>query len=117
MHPAEALHGDLGMITSHDVFIFISNSGRAAELQIIIPALRALQVPIIAITNVTSSFLAQQADCVLHLAVNREACPMGLAPTSSAVNTLLIGDALAMALMRSRDFNEEQFARSTPAAA
>ncbi|PQL07085.1 KpsF/GutQ family sugar-phosphate isomerase [Pantoea ananatis] len=114
VHPAEALHGDLGMITSQDVFIFISNSGSAAELQIIVPALKALNVPIIAITNVAHSFLAQQANHVLHLAVNREACPMGLAPTSSAVNTLLLGDALAMALMRSRNFNEEQFARSHP---
>ncbi|EMW3457042.1 KpsF/GutQ family sugar-phosphate isomerase [Providencia rettgeri] len=114
VHPAEALHGDLGMITSQDIFVFISNSGRAIELQTIIPVLKELNIPIIAITNGMDSFLAAQADSVLHLAVTREACPMGLAPTSSAVNTLLLGDALAMALMRIRNFNEENFARSHP---
>ncbi|MCW2257432.1 arabinose 5-phosphate isomerase [Providencia alcalifaciens] len=114
VHPAEALHGDLGMIASQDIFIFISNSGRAIELQTIIPLLKELHIPIIAITNGLDSFLAQQADSTLYLAVTREACPIGLAPTSSAVNTLLLGDALAMSLMRLRNFSEENFARSHP---
>lgn len=114
VHPAEALHGDLGMITSQDIFISISNSGRAIELQTIIPVLKELNIPIIAITNGMDSFLAEQADSILHLAVTREACPMGLAPTSSAVNALLLGDALAIALMRIRNFSEENFARSHP---
>ena len=96
VHPAEALHGDLGMIGADDVVVFISYSGRAKELDLILP------------------LLALAAACMLDISVEREACPMGLAPTSSAVNTLMMGDALAMALMRQRGFNAEDFARSHP---
>jgi arabinose 5-phosphate isomerase len=114
VHPAEALHGDLGMISPQDVVIFISYSGRAQELHSILPLLAESAIPVIAITGNTDSPLAKAASCVLNVSVDREACPMGLAPTSSAVNTLLIGDALAMALMRYRGFDAEQFARSHP---
>lgn len=114
LHPAEALHGDLGMIGPDDVMIFISYSGRAKELDLILPLLAESRIPVIAITGGTASPLAQGAACVLDISVEREACPMGLAPTSSAVNTLMIGDALAMALMRQRGFNAEDFARSHP---
>ncbi|MGW1443092.1 arabinose-5-phosphate isomerase GutQ [Serratia rhizosphaerae] len=114
LHPAEALHGDLGMIGPDDVMIFISYSGHAKELDLILPLLAESRIPVIAITGGTASPLAQGAACVLDISVEREACPMGLAPTSSAVNTLMIGDALAMALMRQRGFNAEDFARSHP---
>ncbi|PLR36807.1 arabinose-5-phosphate isomerase GutQ [Chimaeribacter californicus] len=114
VHPAEALHGDLGMIGRGDVMIFISYSGRAKELDLILPLLAENGTPVIAITGGLASPLAQQAACVLDISVEREACPMGLAPTSSAVNTLMMGDALAMALMRRRGFGAEDFARSHP---
>jgi len=114
VHPAEALHGDLGMIGEQDVVVFISYSGRARELDLILPLLAESAIPLIAMTGDSDSPLAQAAACVLDVGVEREACPMGLAPTSSAVNTLMMGDALAMALMRHRGFNVEQFARSHP---
>ncbi|WON75836.1 arabinose-5-phosphate isomerase GutQ [Serratia sp. UGAL515B_01] len=114
VHPAEALHGDLGMIGSDDVVIFISYSGRAKELDLILPLLAESKVPVIALTGGKESPLALGAACTLDISVEREACPMGLAPTSSAVNTLMMGDALAMALMRQRGFNAEDFARSHP---
>ncbi|WP_411704016.1 arabinose-5-phosphate isomerase GutQ [Edaphovirga cremea] len=114
VHPAEALHGDLGMIGSHDVMIFISYSGRAKELDMILPMLAESGIPVIAITGGKDSPLSNGAACVLDISVEREACPMGLAPTSSTVNTLMMGDALAMALMRSRGFGAEDFARSHP---
>ncbi len=114
VHPAEALHGDLGMIGGQDVVVFISYSGRARELDLILPLLAESAIPLVAMTGDSGSPLAQAADCVLDVGVEREACPMGLAPTASAVNTLMMGDALAMALMRYRRFNAEQFARSHP---
>ncbi|TCL03589.1 arabinose 5-phosphate isomerase [Sodalis ligni] len=114
VHPAEALHGDLGMIGAQDAVIFISYSGRARELDLILPLLAESAIPLIAITGSGDSPLARAAACVLDVGVEREACPMGLAPTSSAVNTLMMGDALAMSLMRFRGFNAEQFARSHP---
>ncbi|HGE8400277.1 TPA: arabinose-5-phosphate isomerase GutQ, partial [Serratia marcescens] len=114
VHPAEALHGDLGMIGADDVVVFISYSGRAKELDLILPLLAENGIPVIAVTGGKESPLAQAAACVLDIGVEREACPMGLAPTSSAVNTLMMGDALAMALMRQRGFNAEDFARSHP---
>lgn len=114
VHPAEALHGDLGMISAPDVVIFISYSGRARELDTLLPLLSEAHIPVIAITGNRTSPMAQSATCVLDIGVEREACPLGLAPTSSAVNTLLMGDALAMALMRYRGFSPEQFARSHP---
>ena len=101
VHPAEALHGDLGMIESRDVMLFISYSGGA----------------LLAMTGKPTSPLGLAAKAVLDISVEREACPMHLAPTSSTVNTLMMGDALAMAVMQARGFNEEDFARSHPAGA
>ncbi|MFQ0990793.1 arabinose-5-phosphate isomerase GutQ [Gilliamella apicola] len=115
MHPSEALHGDLGMITKNDVAILISYSGRAKEFNFILPILSAMSVPVIAITGGLDSPLAKSARAVLDISIEQEACPMGLAPTSSSTNTLLMGDALAIAVMRARGFKEEDFARSHPA--
>lgn len=115
MHPSEALHGDLGMITENDVAIFISYSGRAKEFNLILPTLTKMKVPVIAITGGLNSPLAMAAQAVLDISIEKEACPMGLAPTSSSTNTLLMGDALAISVMRKRGFKEEDFARSHPA--
>jgi len=117
VHPAEALHGDLGMIESRDVMLFISYSGSAKELDLIIPRLQEKSVALLAMTGKTRSPLALAAKATLDISVEREACPMHLAPTSSTVNTLMMGDALAMAVMQARGFNEEDFARSHPAGA
>lgn len=106
VHPAEALHGDLGMIESRDIMLFISYSGTAKELDLIIPRLQEKAVTLIAITGKPDSPLANAALAILDISVEREACPMRLAPTSSAVNTLMMGDALAMAVMQERGFNE-----------
>lgn len=115
MHPSEALHGDLGMVTKNDIVILISYSGRAKEFNLILPILKEMNVAVIAITGGLTSPLAKAADAVLDISIEKEACPMGLAPTSSSTNTLLIGDALAIALMRIKGFKEEDFARSHPA--
>ncbi|MBL1254059.1 KpsF/GutQ family sugar isomerase [Salmonella enterica subsp. enterica serovar Ceyco] len=133
VHPAEALHGDLGMIESRDVMLFISYSGGAKELDLIIPRLEDKSVALLAMTGKPHSPLGRAAKAVLDISVEREACPMhlaptsstvntlmmgdALAPTSSTVNTLMMGDALAMAVMQARGFNEEDFARSHPAGA
>ncbi|URJ27655.1 arabinose-5-phosphate isomerase GutQ [Candidatus Blochmanniella camponoti] len=114
VHPAEALHGDLGMIGTQDVVMFISYSGRACEIITLMPLLADSGIPVIAFTGDISSPLAKGATCVLNIKIQREACPMELSPTSSAVNTLMMGDALTMALMRHRGFSLEQFARSHP---
>jgi len=115
VHPAEALHGDLGMIAAGDVVVLISYSGHAAEFRRMIPLLRALPVGIIAFTGNADSPLAQEADHVINVEVSREACPLGLAPTSSAVCTLMMGDSMAIALMRARNFDENDYARTHPA--
>jgi arabinose 5-phosphate isomerase len=115
MHPSEALHGDLGMVTQNDVVILISYSGRAKEFNYILPILAEMNVPVIAITGGLDSPLAKSAQAILDISIEKEACPMGLAPTSSSTNTLLMGDALAIAVMRARGFKEEDFARSHPA--
>lgn len=115
VHPAEALHGDLGMIASGDVVVLISYSGHAAEFRRMMPLLRALPVGIIAFTGNADSPLAQDADHVINVKVSREACPLGLAPTSSAVCTLMMGDAMAIALMKARHFDENDYARTHPA--
>ena len=117
VHPAEALHGDLGMLDSRDVMLFISYSGSAKELDLIIPRLEDKSVALLAMTGKPTSPLGLAAKAVLDISVEREACPMHLAPTSSTVNTLMMGDALAMAVMQARGFNEEDFARSHPAGA
>ncbi len=114
MHPTEAYHGDLGMVDSNDTFIAISHSGETEELLRLLPFLRDNQNCIIALTGNTRSTLARQVDHHLWVKVTREACPLQLAPTASTTATLAMGDALAVALMRARDFQEHHFARLHP---
>lgn len=114
MHPAEALHGDLGMVDSKDLLIAISYSGESDELSSIIPVVKRKDIKIIAITGNVNSTLAVLADCVLPVTIDKEACPLNLAPTSSTTATLVIGDALAVALLSLRDFKPEDFALSHP---
>jgi arabinose-5-phosphate isomerase len=114
MHPAEASHGDLGMITADDALLAISNSGQSDELNVIIPVIKRLGVPLIAITGRADSTLAQQATVTLSSAVVREACPLNLAPTASTTAQMALGDALAVALLDARGFGEADFARSHP---
>jgi len=115
VHPGEASHGDLGMITQNDVTICISNSGETEEVLNIIPIIKRMGISIIAITGNPESTMAQIADVHLSIAVGEEACPLGLAPTTSTTTTLVMGDALAVTLLKLRDFTEEDFARSHPA--
>ncbi len=114
VHPGEASHGDLGMITPKDVVIAISNSGETAELTVIVPIIKRQGVPLIAMTGNPGSTLARFADVHLDISVAKEACPLGLAPTASTAATLAMGDALAVALLESRGFTAEDFARSHP---
>jgi arabinose-5-phosphate isomerase len=114
VHPAEASHGDLGMITRADVVLAISNSGESDELSAILPLIKRQGVPLVAITGGAQSTLAQHADQVLDSAVAEEACPLNLAPTASTTAQLALGDALAVALLDARGFREEDFARSHP---
>lgn len=114
VHPAEASHGDLGMVTSSDVFIAISKSGRSDELMTLLPILKRLDIDIIALTGNRESPLATTADVHLDIGVDREACPLGLAPTASTTATLAMGDALAIALLGARGFTEDDFALSHP---
>ncbi len=115
VHPGEASHGDLGMITARDVVIALSNSGETEELLTILPIIKRLGVPLIALTGQVRSRLGQAADVVLDVSVAKEACPLGLAPTSSTTVTLVMGDALAVALLEARGFTAEDFALSHPA--
>lgn len=115
VHPGEASHGDLGMITPQDVVLALSSSGETSELLTILPLIRRLGVPLIAMTGRPASTLASEADCHLDVSVEREACPLGLAPTSSTTASLAMGDALAVALLESRGFTADDFARSHPA--
>lgn len=117
MHPAEASHGDLGMITGADVVIAISYSGESDEILRIYPALKRRGTRIIAVTGKPASSMARDADVHLDAAVEKEACPLELAPTSSSTATLALGDALAMALLNSRGFTSEDFASHHPAGA
>jgi len=114
VHPGEASHGDLGMITPQDVVIALSNSGETGEILTIIPILKRLRVPMISITGNRESSLSTEADINLHAGVEKEACPLGLAPTSSTTVALVLGDALAIALLDARGFTEEDFALSHP---
>jgi len=114
VHPGEASHGDLGMITTADVVLAISNSGESEELTVILPTLRRLQVRVIALTGGAQSALAQHAEVVLDSSVSQEACPLNLAPTASTTAQLAMGDALAVALLDARGFKPEDFARSHP---
>jgi arabinose-5-phosphate isomerase len=114
VHPGEASHGDLGMIKAVDVVLAISNSGESDELVSILPVLKRLGVPLIAMTGGLTSALAQHADVVLDSSVAKEACPLNLAPTASTTTQLALGDALAVALLDARGFKAEDFARSHP---
>ncbi|MFN0184784.1 MAG: SIS domain-containing protein [Aquabacterium sp.] len=117
VHPAEASHGDLGMLTTGDVVLAISNSGESDELTTLLPALRRLGVTLVAMTGRPESTMAQHADIVLSSAVDQEACPLNLAPTASTTAQMALGDALAVALLDARGFREEDFARSHPGGA
>ena len=117
VHPAEASHGDLGMIKSKDLVLAISNSGESDELTAILPVLKRQGVPMIAITGNAASTLGRHAKVVLESAVDKEACPLNLAPTASTTAQLALGDALSVALLDARGFREEDFARSHPGGA
>lgn len=117
VHPAEASHGDLGMITPQDLVLAISNSGESDELTAILPVLKRLFIPLVAMTGRRESTLARHADIVLDTSVPKEACPLNLAPTASTTAQLALGDALAVALLDARGFKEEDFARSHPGGA
>lgn len=114
IHPAEALHGDLGMITTKDVLIMISYSGNTPEILTLLPSIKRLDVPIISITGNPKSNLALAANINLNVAIKHEACPLGLAPTTSTTATLVMGDALAIALLKSKSFTSADFAKSHP---
>ncbi|WP_137167992.1 KpsF/GutQ family sugar-phosphate isomerase [Salinimonas lutimaris] len=114
MHPGEANHGDLGMLGEDDVLLAISNSGETNELINLLPVVKRINVPVIAMTNSTSSTLGQHADVVVNISVEQEACSLGLAPTSSTTATLVMGDALAIALLDARGFTSDDFALSHP---
>jgi len=114
VHPAEASHGDLGMITSQDVFIALSYSGESDELMTIVPVIKRQGARLISLTGNAQSSLARAADAHLDGSVAKEACPMGLAPTTSTTAALVLGDALAMALLEAKGFGEDDFARSHP---
>ena len=110
LHPGEAIHGDLGMVTSHDVVIALSNSGETNEVLNILPSLRRIGAKIIAMVGNPTSTLAKNADIVLNVGVSKEACPLGLAPTSSTTAALAYGDAIAVALLQKKNFTASQFA-------
>jgi arabinose-5-phosphate isomerase len=117
VHPAEASHGDLGMIKAIDLVLAISNGGESDEITVILPVLKRLGVPLVAMTGNAQSTLARHADIVLDTAVAKEACPLNLAPTASTTAQLALGDALAVALLDARGFRAEDFARSHPGGA
>jgi len=117
VHPGEASHGDLGMITKNDVVIAISNSGSTAEVVTILPLIKRLGIPLISMTGDPESILSQSACANLDVSVTSEACPLNLAPTTSTTVTLVMGDALAIALLESRGFSAEDFAFSHPGGA
>ncbi|MDC7717440.1 KpsF/GutQ family sugar-phosphate isomerase [Vogesella sp. DC21W] len=114
MHPAEAAHGDLGMVTTRDVILALSNSGESDEIIALLPALKRKGIAIIAMTGRPQSTLAQEANVHLDVAVDKEACTLGLAPTTSTTAALAMGDALAVTLLDARDFKPEDFALSHP---
>jgi arabinose-5-phosphate isomerase len=114
VHPAEASHGDIGMVTREDVVIALSNSGESAELVTIVPVIKRQGARLIAITGEVGSTLAREADVHLDAKVAQEACPLGLAPTASTAAAMALGDALAIALLDARGFNADDFARSHP---
>ena len=117
VHPGEASHGDMGMITAADCVLALSNSGATPEVLTLIPLLKRLGVPLVSMTGAPLSTLAQASDAHLHTGVNVEACPLGLAPTSSTTTALVMGDALAIALLEARGFTAEDFAFAHPGGA
>ncbi len=114
IHPSEAKHGDIGMITKHDVIIAISYSGESEEMVALLPYIKRMSIPLIALTGKAHSALAKAASVHLDVSVEKEACPLGLAPTSSTTAALVMGDALAMAILDKRGFTEDDFAMSHP---
>jgi arabinose-5-phosphate isomerase len=114
LHPAEAIHGDLGMVRRGDVVLLLSNSGETEEILRLLPALKRLDARLIALTGGMTSTLARESALALDISVDREACPLNLAPTTSSLNTLVVGDALSVALMEKRGFEEMDFARTHP---
>ncbi len=114
LHPAEAIHGDLGMATPDDVILAISNSGHTVEINKILPILKQMEVKIISLTGGLDSPMAHQSDLVIDVGVEREACPLGLAPTASTTAALAMGDALAVVLLKSRHFSKKDFRRFHP---
>lgn len=114
VHPADGIHGDLGMLAKQDALLAISNSGETEEVLKLLPFMKRLSLPIIALTGRTQSTLAKNSDVVLDVSVSEEACPLGLAPTSSTTAALAMGDALAIALLQKRGFKEEDFAQFHP---
>lgn len=114
MHPAEGMHGDLGMVSKQDVLIVISNSGETEEINRLLPSIKRLGIKLIAMTGNLNSTLAQNSDVVLNIGVKEEACPLGLVPTASTTATLAMGDALAVALLKKKGFKEEDFAMLHP---
>ena len=115
VHPGEASHGDLGMITGKDVVLAISYSGETDEILVILPIIKRLGVPLIAITGKDHSSLAKNSSVTINVGIEKEACPLGLAPTSSTTATLAMGDALAISLLEAKGFTKDDFARSHPA--
>ncbi|MCF8142895.1 MAG: KpsF/GutQ family sugar-phosphate isomerase [Deltaproteobacteria bacterium] len=114
LHPAEAIHGDLGMVTADDVILAISNSGHTSEISRILPILKSMGAKVILFTGCLDSFMACESDVVIDVGVEREACPLGLAPTASTTSALAMGDALAVVLLNQRRFNQEDFRRFHP---
>jgi arabinose-5-phosphate isomerase len=114
LHPSEAMHGDLGMVDADDIFIALSNSGETDELNSLIPSIRKIGCAIIAFTGDTTSTLARHSDIVIDVAVEREACPMGLAPTASSTALIAMGDALAVALINKKHFKSSDFKKIHP---
>ena len=114
LHPVEAMHGDLGIVCQQDVFMALSNSGETDELNVLLPSIRNVGCKIIALTGNIQSTLAKQSDIIIDVGVEREACPMGLAPTTSTIALMAIGDALAVALINKRDFRSSDFRKYHP---
>jgi arabinose-5-phosphate isomerase len=117
LHPAEGIHGDLGMLARHDTVIALSNSGETEEVLKLLPFVKRLNIPVIALTGRIQSTLAKNSDVTLDVSVSEEACPMGLAPTASTTAMLAMGDALAIALLQKRGLSEEDFAQFHPGGA
>ena len=117
LHPAEAIHGDLGMVRRGDIVLLISYSGSTEEIVRLLPAFKRLDAKLIAMTGNPSSIIATSAEISLDISVDREACPLNLAPTTSSLNSLVLGDAIAVALMEARGFQESDFANTHPGGA